>query len=76
MALYEYAYVDEDGVYHTVEQWFPMGKAPETVTVTVGDAVYTATRVITPPNLDRYKLSEWAVDLPPLKSPIIEGKND
>jgi hypothetical protein len=71
MILYEYQFKDEDGVLHRVERRFPMGAAPEQIRVDVGDASYMALRVYGAV-LKRSVLSDWATDLPPVNSPVIE----
>jgi hypothetical protein len=72
MAFYDYKFVDEDGCLHVVERSFKMGEAPEQIRVAVGEASYLALRVFNAPMLQRTALSEWATDLPPLKSPPLD----
>lgn len=43
---YEYRYVDENNEEHVVERQYRIGQAPQTITVTDGDAVYLAELMI------------------------------
>lgn len=74
MARYDYKYVTGAGTEITVEWVFKMGEAPSMVMVRDADGmVYNAYRVFGAANLQRSRLGEWSVDLPPIDSPMREN---
>lgn len=74
MPTYSFRFIDEDGVPHTEDRFFKRFEdAPEEIQVVVGDATYTAKRVI---SLTAKMGLNWEVkgtssDLPPENAPAI-----